>query len=502
MLQVENLRVGYGESIAVDGVNFRVQRGEALGLVGESGCGKSTIAKALLGLLPDNGWQTGEVQREGKIGWIFQDPMTRLNPLLTVADHGLETLKAHFPQISPRSAKQKFYEMLALVRLAPRCGQQYPHQLSGGQRQRVMIALTLLFEPQLLIADEPATSLDVEVAQEILAELTRLRLDRGLALILISHDLGLVGHYCDRLAVMSEGLIVEMGETIELLTRPRHPYSQYLVGAGIRWGDRHDSSPHSEVPLLVVQNLTKTYDLGWRKKITAVDRLSFSLHGGETLGLIGASGSGKSTTARLILQLLPADQGSIRFRGQELRNLAHSRLKKVRPYLQMIFQDPRACFHPYLSVLDSTADVLLFHQLVPDRAHAHQQALAILDRMGISPSLSRRFPKELSGGQLQRSAIARALILKPQVLICDEPVSMLDAPIQRQVLELLLELQKELRLSYLFITHDLAVAQFMADRLAVMYQGQIVEEGATGQVIEQPTHAYTRSLFNSYSHFR
>lgn len=498
MLQVENLRVGYGASIAVDGVSFQVQRGEALGLVGESGCGKSSIARAVMGLLPSNGWHTGQVHKEGKIGWIFQDPMTRLNPLLTMAQHGIETLKANFPRISVRTAKQKFAEMLALVRLDPRCAHQYAHELSGGQRQRVMIALTLLLDPQVLIADEPATSLDSMVAHEILGELARLRTDRGLALILISHDLGLVGRYCDRVAVMCEGLIVEMGNTADILAQPQHPYSAYLVNSAIRWGDRHQSPKETSAPLLVVQDLRKTYHVGWGKRVVAVDGVHLTLHDRETLAVIGGSGSGKSTTARLILQLIPADGGSIRFQGQELRGLPPAQLRKIRPHLQMIFQDPKACFHPYLSILDSVADVLLFHQLAVDRFHAHQEALAMLDRVGVSPSLSRRFPKELSGGQLQRSAIARALTLKPQLLICDEPVSMLDAPIQRQVLELLLELQEELGLSYLFISHDLAVAQFMDDRVAVMHKGQIVEEGTVDQVVNAPAHPYTRALLASY----
>jgi len=305
---------------------------------------------------------------------------------------------------------------------------------------------------------------------------------------------------------MQDGVIVEMGVVAEVIARPQHPYTQYLLSSVIHF--REDSPcdvvklerESSDRPLLAVSDLSKTYQLNWWQKICAVDRINFQVYAGETVGIIGESGSGKSTTARLILRLIRADHGSIRFAGQELTTLSQNAMRRLRPQLQMIFQDPRACFHPYLSVLDSVADALLAHGLAKNTQTAYGQALEMLERVSIAPSLAKRLPKELSGGQLQRAAIARALILKPRLLICDEPVSMLDATIQRQVLELLIELQKTLQLTYLFITHDLAVAQFMCDRLLVMRQGKIVEQGSAAQIFGNPQHPYTQALIASYPH--
>ncbi len=501
-LEVADLTISYGEAIAVDQVCLSLARGEALGLVGESGCGKSTIAKALVRILPHSCQVEGQIVQQGKIGLIFQDPMTRLNPLLTVMQHGIETLRSHYPRISRQSAKRRVREVLAMLQLDPRCAEQYPHELSGGMRQRVMIALTLLFDPEVLVADEPTTSLDITVACEILAQLTRLRHERQMGLILISHDLGLVAQYCDRLAVMQYGVIVETGAVAEVIARPQHPYTQYLLSSVIRFGETRPSSTPtaSDRPLLAVSDLCKTYHRNWWQKIRAVDHIDFQVFTGETVGIIGESGSGKSTTARLILRLINPDQGSICFAGQELTSLSQSAMRRLRPQLQMIFQDPRACFHPYLPVIESVADALRVHGLAKNPQCAYGEALEMLERVGISPSLAKRLPKELSGGQLQRAAIARALILKPRLLICDEPVSMLDATIQRQVLELLCELQSSLQLTYLFITHDLAVAQFMCDRLLVMRQGRIVEQGSTAEIFHTPQHPYTQTLIASYPH--
>jgi peptide/nickel transport system ATP-binding protein len=501
-LEVADLTVSYGEAIAVEGASFSLARGEALGLVGESGCGKSTIAKALVGILPDYCQIEGQIVQRGKIGLIFQDPMTRLNPLLTVMEHGMETLRSHYPKISHHSAQQKVKEVLAMLHLDPRCANQYPHELSGGMRQRVMIALTLLFDPEVLVADEPTTSLDITVACDILTQLSRLRHERQMGLILISHDLGLVAKYCDRLAVMQDGVIVETGAVAQVINRPQHPYTQYLLNSVIRFGEVRPQQEQiqSDRPLLAVSDLCKTYHFNWWQKICAVDHLQFQVYAGETVGIIGESGSGKSTTARLLLRLIRADRGSIRFAGQELTTLSPSAMRRLRPQLQMIFQDPRACFHPYLPVLDSVADALRVHGLAKDAQSAYGQAQEMLERVGIAPSLAKRLPRELSGGQLQRAAIARALILKPRLLICDEPVSMLDATIQRQVLELLLELQSTFQLTYLFITHDLAVAQFLCDRLLVMHQGKIVEQGSTAQIFNNPQHPYTQALIASYPH--
>jgi len=299
-LETADLTVSYGEAIAVDQVCLSLARGEALGLVGESGCGKSTIARALVRILPDYCYIEGQIVQGGKIGLIFQDPMTRLNPLLTVMQHGIETLRSHYPKISRSSAKQKVNEVLAILQLDPRCAEQYPHELSGGMRQRVMIALTLLFDPEVLVADEPTTSLDITVACEILAQLTRLRHERQMGLILISHDLGLVAKYCDRLAVMQDGVIVETGAVAEVIARPQHPYTQYLLSSVIRFGEsRPNSTPTvSDRPLLAVSDLCKTFHRNWWQKIRAVDHLDFQVYAGETVGIIG-EGQIKARSASL-----------------------------------------------------------------------------------------------------------------------------------------------------------------------------------------------------------
>jgi peptide/nickel transport system ATP-binding protein len=499
VLTVAGLTVTYGNSPVVNGVDFALADGEALGLVGESGCGKSTIARALVQILPRSARIEGEMQMAGKIGLIFQDPMTRLNPLLTVMEHGTETLRCHFPHLTRRQAERQVKETLTAVKIDPDRAYQYPHELSGGMRQRVMIALVLLTDPLILIADEPTTSLDISVAQAILTVLDQLRRERGMGLILISHDLGLIAQYCDRVAVMQSGTIVEIGTVAQVIHQPRHPYSQYLLKSVIHWGESAEREGADQSAMLLrVRDLCKSYRLGWRKTIQAVDQLSLDIQRGEIFGIIGESGSGKSTTARLILQLIRADRGSVCFDGVELRGLAPSALRRLRPQMQMIFQDPRACFHPYLSLLASVSDALTAYGI--PRQTAIAEALAMLERVGIAPSMAQRYPSQLSGGQLQRAAIARALILKPRFLVCDEPVSMLDATIQRQVLDLLVQLQREFQLTYLFITHDLAVAQFLCDRVAVMHQGRIVEQGASGDIFARPQHPYTQSLMASFPH--
>ncbi|MFN3927096.1 MAG: ABC transporter ATP-binding protein [Pseudanabaenaceae cyanobacterium] len=497
MLRVENLTVSYGDRPAVAGVDLHLGEGEALGLVGESGCGKSTIARAILKLLPANSTMTGQVSAAGKIGLIFQDPMTRLNPVLTIKSQAWETIYAHYPHLSAKQAEARWKAVLEAMHLPSHCQHQYPHQLSGGQRQRVMIALTLLLEPLVLIADEPTTSLDITVAQEILTELHQLRRERGMGLILISHDLGLVAKYCDRLAVMHQGRIVEIGSVASILKHPQQTYTQYLLRSVIHWGEQHQVEPKPEV-LLSVRHLSKTYHLGWHRHIKAVDDLSFQVQTGASLGIIGESGSGKSTTARLILRLIPADGGAIVFDGIELMSLTLGQFHHFRRHLQMICQDPRASFHPHLSILESVSDALLAHGVPAQQART--QSLEMLARVGIDLALAQRYPRALSGGQLQRCAIARALVLQPKLLICDEPVSMLDATIQRQVLELLLELQREFQLTYIFITHDLAVAQFFCSHLAVMQRGKIVEQGTTNTVFQTPQHPYTQTLLTSFPH--
>ena len=597
LLEVENLTVRYGDAEpAVDRVTFHLQAGEALGLIGESGCGKSTIGRSLIKLLPKQASIEGTICVDGeeiaekkdgtwrgeKVGLIFQDPMTRLDPLMSIQDHGLEVLASHYPKISKQSAKQRVAEALKAVRIDTSRATQYPHEFSGGMRQRVAIALSLLLNPVLLIADEPTTSLDVTVATDILKELTTLRKTRSMGLLLVTHDLGMVAEYCDRIAVMYKGAIVETGTVEEIFRSPQHPYTQSLLASVLHFNpetlssiqeinlipreepledvieniDDHISEdtpkdipentsediienflqselelsniqkteedlvtePASEIILkvtpkveprviLYVNNLKKHFVTGGNLLtrlvdassgvVKAIDDIDLEIFSGETFGIIGESGSGKSSTGRAILQLIKPDRGSVSFNGVELTKLNHKQMRKMRSQMQMIFQDPRACFNPYMNVFTSVADPLLVHKLVPNLESATERVTAILEKVGLSSELAERYPSDLSGGQLQRVAIARALITNPKFIICDEPVSMLDASIQSQVLQLMRDLKEEFKLTYIFITHDLAVAQFFCDRIAVMHRGKIVEQGTTSEVLTNPQHRYTKSLIAS-----
>ncbi|NUN66528.1 ABC transporter ATP-binding protein [Pseudanabaena biceps] len=545
LLEVENLTVCYGDAEpAVDRVTFNLQAGEALGLIGESGCGKSTIGRSLINLLPKYASLEGTINVDGeeiakkkdglwrgeKVGLIFQDPMTRLDPLMSIADHGFEVLASHYPKLSRQTAQNRIHDALRSVRIDPTRSRQYPHEFSGGMRQRVAIALSLLLNPVLLIADEPTTSLDVTVATEILQELTNLRKSRDLGLLLVTHDLGMVAQYCDRIAVMYEGVIVETGTVEQIFSSPQHPYTQSLLGSVLHFNpdalnpdsiivdpeisEAAPNSASSELPqspspkvLLHVSRLTKHYVTGGNiltrgispdsGLVKAVDGIKFEVFEGETFGIIGESGSGKSTTGRAILQLIKPDHGSVSFDGVDLTKLNAKQLRLMRSQMQMIFQDPRACFSPQMTVVQSVADPLLIHKLVPNSEAARLQVLAILEKVGLDPQLADRYPSDLSGGQLQRVAIARALITNPKFVVCDEPVSMLDASIQSQVLQLMRDLKQEFKLTYLFITHDLAVAQFFCDRIAVMQAGKIVEQGNIESVLTNPQHPYTKALIDS-----
>ncbi len=567
LLEVENLTVRYGDALpAVDRVTFHLQAGEALGLIGESGCGKSTIGRSLINLLPKYANIEGTICVDGeevaekkdgtwrgeKIGLIFQDPMTRLDPLMSIEAHGLEVLNSHYPKLSKQSAKQRVYDALRAVRIEPARAKQYPHEFSGGMRQRVAIALSLLLNPVLLIADEPTTSLDVTVASDILKELTNLRKIRSMGLLLVTHDLGMVAEYCDRIAVMYNGAIVETGTVEEIFRSPQHPYTQSLLASVLHFNPEAILSPSEdseleiekiEIEQEIVENIpednqdlvdiiesSSVENLGIIKKPTprvilnvnqlrkhyvtggnlltrfvepstglvkAVDDIDLEIILGETFGIIGESGSGKSTTGRAILQLIKPDRGSVRFNSVELTTLKAEQMRQMRSQMQMIFQDPRACFSPYMTVFRSVADPLLIHNLVANLESAREKVYAILEKVGLNAQLAERYPSDLSGGQLQRVAIARALITNPKFIVCDEPVSMLDASIQSQVLQLMRDLKQEFKLTYLFITHDLAVAQFFCDRIAVMRRGKIVEQGSTEAVLTNPQHEYTKSLIAS-----
>ncbi len=534
LFEITHLKVAYPSrqadpEWAVNDVSLTLQPGERLGLVGESGCGKSTLGRAVMRLLPAATQMEGVINFEGEsvlgmtpsrlrqfrgevVALVFQDPMTRLDPLMTIGEHCIETLLAHQPQLSRKQAKIKSIETLKAVNIPASRWSQYPHEFSGGMRQRVAIALALLLNPKLIVADEPTTSLDVTVSAQILQELMGLCQVMGTALLLISHDLAMIGEYCDRIAVMNGGKIVETGATQQVFQQPSHQYTQSLLEAAlhlhaVKTEDKVNSAT-SDIPLLSINNLQKYYTLesGLLGKITskkervikAVDGVNLKLYPGEILGLVGESGCGKSTLSRTLLQLIRPTTGTVELNGINLTSLSDRQVRSYRRQMQMVFQDPHACLNPMMTVEESIAHPLLIHKMATPM-EAKQQTLAMLEQVGLTPVTEyfTRYPAELSGGQQQRVAIARALITRPQLLICDEPVSMLDASIQTQVLSLMLALKTKFNLTYLFITHDLWVARYLCDRIAVMQGGKIVELGLTHEIFNSPQHPYTQTLLNS-----
>lgn len=532
LLAVENFRVSYpGQSVwAVDDVSLSLQPGERLGLVGESGCGKSTLGRAAMRLLPSQTKIEGVARFEGRsildfsedelrkfrgeaVSLVFQDPMTRLDPLMTIGDHCVETLLAHRPDLDKKSAKEIAIATLETVKIPAERWGQYPHEFSGGMRQRVAIALALVLNPKLIVADEPTTSLDVTVSAQILDQLTELCAERNMGLVLISHDLALVSEYCDRIAVMYEGKLVETGPVKEVFYNPQADYTKMLLAAANQLqsaGAQNSAVDDSAAtPILSLQNLVKHYTLEQGlvsrllrqeppKPIRAVDGISLDLYPGEILGLVGESGCGKSTLSRTLLRIVEPTSGKILFQGNDFTSLSRSQLQSKRRDIQMIFQDPHACLNPMMTIGRGIADPLLIHGLA-DRTGAREKVEAMLARVGLTPveDYYDRYPGDISGGQQQRVAIARALITKPKLVICDEPVSMLDASVQAQVLELMLDLKEELDLTYLFITHDLWVAKYLCDRIAVMNGGKIVEIGPTETIFETPAHPYTQTLLKA-----
>ncbi len=537
LLSVQNLWVTYPQpessqqlTHAIQDVSFQLAAGEKVGFVGESGCGKSTLGKAVMRLLPDGSQIRGQILYNGAsipdldaeairrfrgevVGLIFQDPMTRLDPLMSIGDHCLETLQAHDPNLTKPQAKQRALATLAAVKIPETRWNQYPHEFSGGMRQRVAIALALLLDPKLIIADEPTTSLDVRVSAEILQELTRLCADRNMGLLLISHDLATIATYCDRIVVMNQGRKEEEGTVEQIFGNPQAIYTQTLLKSALHIQANDEiqqliPDPNSgKKPILTLDKLDKYYTIetsflqrlftkAQTETIKAVDNVHLELYEGEIFGLVGESGCGKSTLSRTILQLIPATGGTVTFYGEELTTLSPKAMQLKRREMQMIFQDPSACLNPMMTVGESIADPLIIHQMNPTEAENRTQVLAMLERVGLTPATEYydRYPNQLSGGQQQRVGIARALITKPKLVICDEPVSMLDATIQAEVLDLMLDLKRTDNLTYLFITHDLWLARFLCDRIAVMNQGQIVEMGETQQIFNHPQAAYTKDL--------
>ncbi|HEY0202031.1 MAG TPA: ABC transporter ATP-binding protein, partial [Burkholderiaceae bacterium] len=457
------------------------------------------------------------------IAMVFQEPMTSLNPVLTIGAQVAEALTLHAP-LSAAAARQRAIELLDLVKL-PRAAERfgdYPHQLSGGQRQRVMIAMAVACKPKLLVADEPTTALDVTIQAQILELIDELRRDLGMAVLLITHDLGVVAQWADRVAVMHDGRKLEEGPAAQVFARPRHAYTQGLLGASLHMEQalhyrtarlaeiRHDNhggfalirppiraaaTPTTGATLLAVQDLQVRYS-GSHDPVQAVDGVSFTIARGETVGLVGESGCGKSSLSRAIVRLVTAQGGQVLLDGQDLLPLTTRALLPWRRRVQMIFQDPYGSLNPRQRVEDILGNALVIHG-VRDRAERGRRVDAILDDVGLGRSARTRYPHEFSGGQRQRIGIARALVLRPELVICDEPVSALDVSIQAQILNLLADLQAAYGLSYLFISHDLAVVRYIADRVLVMQAGRIVESGDHESIWAHPQHPYTRALINA-----
>jgi peptide/nickel transport system ATP-binding protein len=526
VLSVDSLSIALPEGgdrpFAVENVSFEVRPNEVVCLVGESGSGKSMIAHAVLALLPKGvAIASGAVTvagrnpltldrralrslRGGEAAMIFQEPLSSLNPLKRVGKQIEEMILAHQQPVPTKAeVQQRVQSLLTQVGLPnPHLLEQsYPFELSGGQRQRVMIAMAMANRPALLIADEPTTALDVTTQRQILGLIDDLRRERGMGVLLITHDFGVVADVADRVVVLRHGKVVEQGTVDEVLRHPKAAYTRELIDAvpKARLADIHSATPRPE-PLLEVIGLQKTFRAkrGWLqppREVLAADDISLTLHEGETLAVVGESGSGKSTLGRMIMRLTEPDGGAIRFGGHDLRQLRGEALRQARRHLQIVFQDPFASLDPRQKVGDAIARGPMAYGA--PRADAMRRAKELLVRVGLNASAADRFPHEFSGGQRQRICIARALALKPRVLIADEAVSALDVSVQAQVLALLAELRKEMQLAMIFITHDLRIAAEIADRVIVLQKGRIVEEGSTADVFTAPRQAYTRDLLDA-----
>jgi len=563
MLTVDKLNIRFktsgGSFEAVKDVSFILADGETIGIVGESGSGKSVTSLALMRLLDKNTSRiTGKVSldntsilnlpedeirafRGNKIAMIFQEPMTSLNPVLTCGFQVAEAIQLHL-EVSKKEAREQTINLFKEVQLArpEQIFDSYPHQLSGGQKQRVMIAMALSCDPEILIADEPTTALDVTVQKTIIELLKKLRTERGMSLIFISHDLGVVNEIADRVLVMYKGEVVEQGDVKQIFNAPQHPYTKGLLACrpsvklrlkqlpviadfmssddsieNIRkeyayttneLSDRHKKI-YTQQPLLKIKNLSTWFPVssgvfGQSKNIIkAVNEVSFDVYPGETLGLVGESGCGKTTLGRSILRLIEPTAGNIDFEGTDLRKLGKSDLRKMRRDIQIIFQDPYSSLNPRMTVGQSIMEPLQVHQLHHDETQRKRHVLAILERVSLSAEHFDRYPHEFSGGQRQRIVIARALALEPRFIICDESVSALDVSVQAQVLNLIRELQQELNLTYIFISHDLSVIKHISDRMIVMNKGEIVEMGDPDQIYSHPKQEYTKRLIEAIPQF-
>ncbi|NWN82615.1 MAG: ABC transporter ATP-binding protein [Halomonas sp.] len=514
LLRLEELSIAFDGVTVVDRLSLSVGRGETLALVGESGSGKSVSALGTMGLLPGNASVTGERRlgdidlarlgrrdwqglRGGRVGFIFQEPMTSLNPLHTVGKQIGETLRLH-QGLSGRGARARVIELLEQVRLprAAELADAWPHQLSGGQRQRVMIAMAIANSPQLLIADEPTTALDVTVQQEILALLADLRDHHGMGMLFITHDLNLVRRHADRVCVLYQGCEQETGPVERVFASPHSPYTRTLL----------DAEPEGRpAPVGSAETLLRAEGLGVRfqrpKKLLmkrpsafeAVRPLAFRLGRGETLGIVGESGSGKTTLAQALLRLVQS-HGEIHLDGTRLDGLSGGALRRMRQRVQIVFQDPYGSLSPRLPVADIVSEGLRFHHPDLEEDEVRRRVADTLREVGLPEACADRYPHEFSGGQRQRIAVARAIILEPALLVLDEPTSALDRTVQKQLVSLLRGLQARRGISYLFISHDLAVVRAMAHRLMVLKDGEVVEEGDCLEVLARPRSDYTRAL--------
>ncbi|UEB15002.1 dipeptide ABC transporter ATP-binding protein [Bordetella parapertussis] len=556
LLDIDSIRIEFpsrrGTLVAVDGVSLSLEKGEILGVVGESGAGKSTIGNAVIGLLEAPGRLAGgEVLLEGRridtlsnaeqrkvrgrrIGMIFQDPLTSLDPLQTVESQLVETMQVHL-DLNHEQARQRAVELLRQVGIdEPELRvKQYPHQFSGGMRQRVVIALALSCGPEVIIADEPTTALDVSIQAQILDLLRKLCREKQVGMIIITHDMGVIADVTDRVAVLYRGKLVEQGPTAKILGNPDHPYTRSLISAVPRpdvklrrfpvvtyiedvkrptveldiathWlGQRREFARRAAGPLVEVEDLGMRFVLRNaflarnRRTLDAVKQVNLSINEGEVFGLVGESGSGKSTVARLIAGLYTPTNGRVLFNGVDLTGLKdEKRMNAFRRQIQMVFQDPYSSLNPRMRVQEIVAEPIRFHRLAEGEAQTRRVVADLLDVVSLGASAAQRYPHEFSGGQRQRICIARALATRPRFLICDEPTSALDVSIQAQILNLLKDLQEQLGLTMLFISHDLPVIRQMCDRVGVMLHGQLLETAATETLFTHPEHDYTRHLLS------
>ncbi|MFO0293029.1 MAG: ABC transporter ATP-binding protein [Rhodospirillales bacterium] len=519
VLEIAGLAVGLpagaDRARAVDGVDLTVGAGEIVCLVGESGSGKSVIAHGVLGLLPRAlTVQGGAIRLQGedltaasaerlralrctRMSMIFQEPMTALNPVMTCGRQIEEVLREH-TDLDQARRRAKILEIMAQVRLPDpeRMIDAYPHQLSGGQRQRIMIAMALILEPALLIADEPTTALDVTTQAQILALIRDLQRQRGTGVLFITHDFGVVAEIADRVAVLQHGRLVEVGPADRILGDPQHAYTRMLVAAVPAMEPRQRDAPRDAPPVLRTKGLGKVYRSGGFlqpvRVVEAAADVTLAVRRGETLGIVGESGSGKSTVARCIARLIDPTAGTIHLDDDEIGRLGRFRLRPHRRRVQIVFQDPYRSLNPRRSIGASIVEGPMNYGV--SRAEAQARARALMETVKLDPAALDRYPHEFSGGQRQRICIARALAMEPELLIADEAVSALDVSVQAQVLDLLDQIRRRLDLAMLFITHDLRVAAQVCDRVAVMHRGRVVEEGPTTRIFGAPAHAYTREL--------